>query len=124
MSFTGMRRTELPTAARIQRSGCAAGAGVGTAAGCKRSARCSSKAAFFWGLWLLPLALMLWRLGGVRKLVAALVATAGVGYVVGATTALALPQFEPQLRGWLQLMIMGEMAVIVWFVGFSWRRRP
>ena len=50
-------------------------------------------------------------------------ATAGGGYVVGATTALALPQFEPQLRGWLQLMIMGEMAVIVWFVGFSLRRQ-
>ena len=80
-------------------------------------------AAVFWGLWLFPLALLLWRLGGVRKLVAGLVATAGVGYVVGATTALALPQFEPQLRGWLQLMIMGEMAVIVWFVGFSLRRQ-
>jgi hypothetical protein len=80
-------------------------------------------AAVFWGLWLFPLALMLWRLGGARKVVAALVATAGVGYVVGATVALALPQFEPPLRGWLQLMIMGEMAVIVWFVGFSLRRQ-
>lgn len=80
-------------------------------------------AAVFWGLWLFPLALLLWRLGGVRKVVAALVATAGVGYVVGATAALALPQFEPQLRGWVQLMVMGEMAVIAWFVGFSLRRQ-
>ncbi|MEO3690510.1 DUF4386 domain-containing protein [Roseateles paludis] len=80
-------------------------------------------AAVFWGLWLFPLAMLLWRLGRARKLVAALVATAGVGYVVGATAALALPQFEPQLRGWVQLMVMGEMAVIVWFVAFSLRRQ-
>jgi hypothetical protein len=76
------------------------------------------------GLWLFPLAMLLWRLGRARKLVAALVATAGVGYVVGATAALALPQFEPQLRGWVQLMVMGEMAVIVWLVAFSVRRAP
>lgn len=80
-------------------------------------------AAVFWGLWLFPLALLLWRLGGLRKVVAALVAVAGVGYVLGATAALALPQFEPQLRGWVQLMVTGEMAVIVWFVGFSLRRQ-
>jgi Domain of unknown function (DUF4386) len=79
-------------------------------------------AAVFWGLWLFPLALMLWRLGGARKVVAALVATAGVGYLVGATANLVLPQFEPQVRGWVQLMLMGELAVILWFVGFSFRR--
>ena len=59
-------------------------------------------AAVFWGLWLFPLAMLLWRLGGVRKLVAGARGHGRWRLCGGRHHGARAAQFEPQLRGWLR----------------------
>jgi len=73
-------------------------------------------AAFFWGLWLLPLGLLSLRSGFIPKVFGASVIAAGIGYVLGATTDLLLPALRSTLATPTFLLELGEPAMILWLL--------
>ena len=73
-------------------------------------------AAFFWGLWLLPLGLLSLRSGFIPKVFGASVIAAGIGYVLGATTDLLLPSLQSTLAMPTFVLELGEPAMILWLL--------
>lgn len=78
-------------------------------------------AAVFWGLWLFPLALLVWRSGFIPKAVGALVMAAGVGYLLGAVGTLVAPQGLAVLGSLTLVLEAGEAVLVLWLVVFGAR---
>jgi len=73
-------------------------------------------AAFFWGLWLLPLGLLSLRSGFIPKVFGCSVIAAALGYVTGATTDLLLPALQSTLAMPTFVLELGEPAMILWLL--------
>jgi hypothetical protein len=73
-------------------------------------------AAFFWGLWLLPLGLLMLRSGFIPKVFGWSTMAAGIGYVVGASTDLLVPALQPVLAMPSFVLELGEPAMILWLL--------
>jgi hypothetical protein len=81
-------------------------------------------AAFFWGLWLLPLGLLMLRSGFIPKVFGAGAIAGGVGYLLGATTDLLVPALQAPLGTLTFVLELGEPAMILWLLlGGTTRRR-
>jgi hypothetical protein len=78
-------------------------------------------AAIFWGLWLLPLAGLVWRCGFIPKWVAWPVAAAGVGYLLGSITSLLTPGTPSAVGSLVLVLQLGEPVLILWLVLFGAR---
>ncbi len=81
-------------------------------------------AAFFWGLWLLPLGLLSLRSGFIPKVFGASVIAAGIGYGLGATADLLLPALQSTLAMPTFVLELGEPAMILWLVLAGARAKP
>lgn len=73
-------------------------------------------AAFFWGLWLLPLGLLMLRSGFIPKVFGGSTIAAGIGYVLGATTDLLVPALQSTLAMPAFILELGEPAMILWLL--------
>jgi hypothetical protein len=73
-------------------------------------------AAVFWGLWLLPLGLLMLRSGFIPKAFGAAAIAGGMGYVLGAGADLLAPTLQPVLAAPALLLQLGEPAMILWLV--------
>lgn len=78
-------------------------------------------AAIFWGLWLLPLAALVWRCGFIPKWVAWPVTAAGVGYLLGSITSLLTPGVPGAVGDLVLVLQLGEPVLILWLVLFGAR---
>jgi hypothetical protein len=66
----------------------------------------------FWGLWLLPLGLLVFRSGFLPKLVGILVVIGGVGYLIDSATQL----LRPGLATISQFTFIGELLLPLWLL--------
>ena len=73
-------------------------------------------AAFFWGLWLLPLGLLMLRSGFIPKVFGWSAMAAGIGYGLGASTDLLVPALQPALAMPSFVLELGEPAMILWLL--------
>ncbi len=78
-------------------------------------------AAIFWGLWLVPLGLMIFRCGFIPRILGASVIMAAVGYVVGAAVTLVFPQYAGLFAGPTLVLELGEPPIILWLLIFGAR---
>ena len=66
----------------------------------------------FWGLWLLPLGLLVFESGFLPKLVGILLAIAGAGYVIDSATQLLFPGVTTIS----QFTFVGEVLFTLWLL--------
>lgn len=78
-------------------------------------------AAVFWGLWLIPLARLIWRSGFIPKLVAVPVMAAAVGYLLGSVNSLLAPGLPDAVGSLTFVLELGEPVLILWLVLFGAR---
>jgi hypothetical protein len=71
-------------------------------------------ASIFWGLWLLPLAYLIYKSGFFPKILGVLMMLAGVGYVIDSFMRLILPTLAETIYPVTGLMIMGEIIFMFW----------
>jgi hypothetical protein len=76
-------------------------------------------AAVFWGLWLIPLARLVWHSGFIPKLVAVAVMAAGVGYLLGSVHSLLAPGLPDAVANMTFFLELGEPVLILWLVLFG-----
>jgi hypothetical protein len=69
-----------------------------------------------WGLWLLPLALLIYRSGFLPRFLGVWLALNGVAYVVASFTGLLLPQYETAVSNLLLPALLGEIALMLWLL--------
>jgi Domain of unknown function (DUF4386) len=70
----------------------------------------------FWGLWLLPMALLVYRSRFLPRLLGIWLAFAGVAWVILSLTGLLLPKYQETAYTALQPAILGEVAFMLWLL--------
>jgi Domain of unknown function (DUF4386) len=76
-----------------------------------------------WGMWLFPLALLVYRSGFLPRLIGVGLIVNGIAYLVISFTGLVLPQYEDAVLGALFPAQFGELALVLWLLVFGARVR-
>jgi len=69
----------------------------------------------FWGLWLFPFGLLVYRCGFIPKILGVLLMIAGFGYLLGSFMFQVLPQYDA-LSTFIMILEMGELPIIFWLL--------
>ena len=81
-------------------------------------------AEIFWGLWLLPLGLLVFRSGFLPRFLGVWLIINGLAYVVISMTGLLLPQYVHTVFLIAQPALMGELALTLWLLIVGARVQP
>jgi len=71
-------------------------------------------ASVFWGLWLLPLGVLVWRSRFLPRAIAVLLGIAGVGYLLGSLGVLLYPEYRQAIGQVTTFTNFGELSIILW----------
>src|SRR5476651_1247820 len=71
-------------------------------------------AGVFWGLWLFPLALLVYRSRFIPRALGIWLALAGIGWVTVSLTAFVLPDYRSTMFAVTQPACLGELALMLW----------
>jgi hypothetical protein len=75
-----------------------------------------------WGLWLLPLAILVWRCGFLPRVLAAWLALNGLAYIAQSFAGFVMPQLSDRLDAVCFPLQLGEVAFMLWLLAFGARR--
>jgi hypothetical protein len=81
-------------------------------------------AEIFWGLWLLPLAYLVFKSRLLPRLLGVWLAINGVAYVILSGTSVLLPHYQRTVFALSQPALFGEMALMLWLLIMGARRKP
>lgn len=70
----------------------------------------------FWGLWLLPLALLVYRSRFLPRFLGVWLALGGFAYIILCVTSLLLPQYQERVFTFSQPAFFGELAFMLWLL--------
>ena len=70
----------------------------------------------FWGLWLFPLGLLVYRSGFFPRILGVLLMLAGFAYVVESLMPLVLPQYQDRVSRWMTPLRFGELLFMLWLL--------
>jgi len=73
-------------------------------------------AEIFWGLWLFPLALLVYRSRFLPRFLGVWLALAGFAWVLLSLTGVLLPQYQNKVDTYSQPAVFGELAFMFWLV--------
>src|SRR5882724_4440198 len=71
-------------------------------------------AEIFWGLWLFPLGLLVYRSRFLPRFLGVWLVVAGVAWVILSLTGLLLPQYQGKVNTYSQPAFFGEIAFMLW----------
>ena len=75
-----------------------------------------SVAEIFWGLWLFPLGLLVYRSRFLPRFLGVWLAIAGFAWVILALTGILLPQYENKVYTYSQPATFGEVVLMLWLI--------
>jgi len=73
-------------------------------------------AEIFWGLWLFPLASLVYRSRFLPRFLGVWLALAGFAWVILSVTGVLLPQVQDKVFAYSQPAVFGEIAFMLWLV--------
>ena len=73
-------------------------------------------AEMFWGLWLFPLALLVYKSRFLPRFLGVWLALAGLAWVVLSLAGILFPQYQGEVNTYLQPAIVGEIAFMLWLL--------
>src|SRR5260370_25007517 len=76
----------------------------------------NSAAEILWGLWLLALAILVYRSRFLPRFLGVWLVLNGFAYVIMSFTGLLLPQYQGKLFIIFQPALVGELALMLWLV--------
>lgn len=78
----------------------------------------------FWGLWLLPLGLLVWRSGFLPRFLGVWLFVNGLAYMTISCTGLLVPEHLKLVSTVATPILFGEVALTVWLLVAGVRQRP
>ena len=73
-------------------------------------------AAIFWGLWLFPLGLLVYRSGFLPRILGVLLVANCFSYVVNSFASLILPEYANMIGRWMTPLQFGELLFMFWLL--------
>jgi Domain of unknown function (DUF4386) len=73
-------------------------------------------AEMFWGLWLFPLGLLVYRSRFLPRFLGVWLGLAGVGWVILSLTGIMLPEYQDRVDTYSQPAIIGEIVFMLWLL--------
>jgi hypothetical protein len=73
-------------------------------------------AGIFWGLWLFPLGLLVYRSGFLPRIFGVLLMIACFAYLTNSFTALVLPSYEAIVSQWMSPLQLAEVVFMLWLL--------
>jgi hypothetical protein len=73
-------------------------------------------AEIFWGLWLFPLGLLVYRSGFLPRILGVLLMANCFSFVASSLTSLLLPQYEHVVDRWMMPLQFGEVLFMLWLL--------
>ena len=73
-------------------------------------------AGIFWGLWLFPLGLLVYRSGFIPRILGVLLMIACFAYLANSFTALVLPEYEAMVARWMNPLQLAEVLFMLWLL--------
>ena len=71
----------------------------------------------FWGLWLLPFGLLVYKSGFIPRIFGILLAIAGIAYMIDCTIAILFPSYSSFVKyPTLLLVAIGEISITLWLL--------
>jgi hypothetical protein len=70
----------------------------------------------FWGLWLIPFGLLVYRSGFLPRILGVWLVIASVAYLVLSFTGFLFPAYEDQVNNIAQPILLGEVATMLWLL--------
>ena len=81
-------------------------------------------AAIFWGLWLFPLGLLVYRSGFLPRILGVVLMVNCFAYPVNSFTSLVLPQYEAIVSRWMSPLQFGELVFMLWLLIMGAKPKP
>ena len=78
----------------------------------------------FWGLWLLPFGLLVYRSRFVPRILGVWLVINCFAYLVISFTGVLLPHYEQRVSQWVFPAMLGELAVVLWLLIKGAKERP
>jgi hypothetical protein len=76
----------------------------------------NTAAEILWGVWLFPLALLVYRSRFLPRFLGVWLAIGGVAYVILSLTGELVPQYQDKVFAYAQPAFLGELAIMLWLV--------
>jgi hypothetical protein len=70
----------------------------------------------FWGLWLFPLGLLVYRSGFIPRILGVLLMVSCFAFVAESGTALVLPEYGAMVSRWTGVLRSGELVLMFWLL--------
>jgi len=81
-------------------------------------------AGIFWGLWLSPLGLLVYRSGFLPRILGVALMLNCFAFLIVSLTSLVLPHYESLVHGWMRPFHFGEQAFMLWLLIMGAKPRP
>jgi hypothetical protein len=76
----------------------------------------NTAAEILWGVWLMPLALLVYRSRFLPRFLGVWLALGGFAYVILSLTGELLPQYQGKVFAYFQPAFFGELAIMLWLL--------
>jgi Domain of unknown function (DUF4386) len=81
-------------------------------------------AEIFWGLWLVPLGLLVYRSGFIPRILGILLIANCFTYLANSFASLLLPQYENTIDRWMMPLSFGELLFMIWLLIMGANPKP
>ena len=81
-------------------------------------------AGIFWGLWLFPLGLLVYRSGFIPRILGIALMANCITFPANSLTSLVLPQYEAIVSRWMSPLQFGELLFMLWLVARGAEPKP
>jgi hypothetical protein len=83
-----------------------------------------SVAEIFWGLWLFPFGVLVYKSGFLPRIIGVLLVVAGFGYLADSITSLLFPVYLSAVSRVANILTAGELPIILWLLIMGAKNEP
>ena len=81
-------------------------------------------AGIFWGLWLFPLGLLVYRSGFLPRILGVALMVNCFAFLITSLTSLVLPHYAALVHGWMRPFHFGEQVFMLWLLIMGAKPKP